>query len=125
MLQVFLGIEDKTRCSQELLTLAGCLADHLINGIANKQEKLVMLAQTPPTLLEWLRKQVHVTPSLVATQEPVDFFFLLLSFIGYQQCEEELREAATKLEGSLSADISDPTLLGEFLIHYIYLSRSS
>jgi len=66
--QVFLGISDKSKVSQELLSLAGCIADHLIHKIDVKSEKLALIAQIPPSLLEWLRNQVRrcMVPSMSA-----------------------------------------------------------
>ena len=57
--QAFLSIEDKSRVSRELLLLAGYLVDHLIHSLQSKTERLAVLAQVTPSLLEWLRKQVR------------------------------------------------------------------
>ena len=57
--QAFLSIEDKCRASQELLSLAGYLGDHLLHSLQSKTERLALLAQATPSLLEWLRKQVR------------------------------------------------------------------
>lgn len=51
-------IEDKPKVSSELLSLAGFLCDHMIKTMENKTEELALLAQTPPTLLQWINKQV-------------------------------------------------------------------
>ena len=59
-LQAFHSIKDKSKASHELLGFAGCLADHLIHGIEIKSERLALMAQISPSLLEWLRKQVHL-----------------------------------------------------------------
>ena len=45
--QVFLGISDKSKVSQEPLSLAGCITDHLIHKIDAKPDKLALLAQIP------------------------------------------------------------------------------
>lgn len=51
-------IGDKSAVLNDLLSLAGHLLDQLIHNIEEKSSKLAMLAQTSPTLLEWMRKQV-------------------------------------------------------------------
>ena len=53
-------VEDKTAVLNELLSLAGYLIDQLIHNIGDKSSKLAVLAQTSPTLLEWMRKQVSL-----------------------------------------------------------------
>lgn len=57
--QAFQSIEHKSRVCPDLLSLAGYLTDHLIQQIASKPDRLALTAQIPPTLLEWVRKQVH------------------------------------------------------------------
>ena len=49
---------DKTKLSPDLLSLAGCLADHLLQNMEVKSDQLALLSQLPPSFLEWLRKQV-------------------------------------------------------------------
>ena len=34
------------------------LADHLLQQVANKPQRLALTAQLPPSQLEWIRKQV-------------------------------------------------------------------
>ncbi|KAL5477525.1 hypothetical protein EMCRGX_G024335 [Ephydatia muelleri] len=55
--QVFLSATDKTKLSPDLLSLAGCLADHLLQNMEVKSDQLALLSQLPPSFLEWLRKQ--------------------------------------------------------------------
>ena len=62
---MFLGISDKSKVSQELLSLAGCLTDHLIHVIQVKSEKLALIAQIPPSFLEWLHNQVYAYIQIV------------------------------------------------------------
>lgn len=59
-MQVFLKISDKTVVLSELVSLAGYLTDRLVHDIEDKSLKLALLAQTSPTLLEWMRKQVSL-----------------------------------------------------------------
>ncbi len=56
-LQIFLAVSDKTAVLQDVLCLAGHVTDLLVHHL-EKSTKLTVLAQTPPTLLEWTRKQV-------------------------------------------------------------------
>lgn len=52
-------IDDKKDVLEDLLSLAGHLTDILIDQIQDKKSKLALAAQTPPTLFEWIRKQVE------------------------------------------------------------------
>jgi hypothetical protein len=65
-LQILLMIEDKTTVLNDLLSLAGYLMDQLVHHTEDKSSKLAMLAQTSPTLLEWMRKQVSWLASSLA-----------------------------------------------------------
>ena len=56
--QAFQSVQDKSQAVLDLLSLAGCLTDMLIQKIASKSERLALTAQIPPTQLEWIRKQV-------------------------------------------------------------------
>ena len=47
------------KAAPELLSLAGFLCDHMIKMMENKTEELALLAQTPPTLHQWMKKQVQ------------------------------------------------------------------
>ena len=56
-IQVFHGIQDKTSSSIKLLPVAG----HLLLNAINKKDKhlqIMLLSQSPPGVLEWMRKQV-------------------------------------------------------------------
>lgn len=53
-------MKDKSRAALDLLSLAGCLTDILLQQIGSKPERLALTAQLPPTQLEWIRKQVSV-----------------------------------------------------------------
>lgn len=58
-LQIFVEIKDKTIVLSDILSLAGHMIDR-IQQLKEKTSKLTLLAQTPPTLLEWMRKQVMI-----------------------------------------------------------------
>ena len=60
IVQVFLSVSDKTKLSPDLLSLAGCLADHLLQNMEVKSDQLALFSQLPPSFLEWLRKQVWI-----------------------------------------------------------------
>lgn len=51
-------MSDKEAVLGDLLSLAGYMTEQLIQNVQEKSSKLSLLAQTPPTLLEWIRKQV-------------------------------------------------------------------
>jgi hypothetical protein len=56
--EAFQSVGDKLMAGRELLSLAGCLADHLLQQVASKPQRLALTAQLPPSQLEWIRKQV-------------------------------------------------------------------
>ncbi len=53
-----MGIEDKSRVSQELVPFSGQLCDHLLQRVNSKSRQLALMAQVSPSLLEYLRNQV-------------------------------------------------------------------
>ena len=55
-------MNDKEAVLGDLLSLAGYMTEQLIQNV-QKSSKLSLLAQTPPTLLEWIRKQVGISTS--------------------------------------------------------------
>ena len=57
-MQAFQSVGDKLLAGRKLLSLAGCLADHLLQQVASKPQRLALTAQLPPSQLEWIRKQV-------------------------------------------------------------------
>ena len=65
--QAFLGLRDQPRASRELLVLAGAMADQLVSQVKGQSERLLLLAQTPPSLLEWLRQQAGTAPRGIHT----------------------------------------------------------
>ncbi len=51
----------------DLLSLAGSITDHLLHSKEERATKLALLAQTSPTLLEWMRKQVYLVSASTYT----------------------------------------------------------
>ncbi|XP_064392664.1 rab3 GTPase-activating protein non-catalytic subunit-like isoform X2 [Halichondria panicea] len=69
--EVFMGIEDKSRVSQELVPFSGQLCDHLLQRVNSKSRQLALMAQVSPSLLEYLRNQgKRPLPSVCTKVEP-------------------------------------------------------
>ena len=42
------------------MSFSGALTDHLLHRIENKTQRLALMAQVSPSLIEWLRNQVEL-----------------------------------------------------------------
>ena len=74
-------INEKAVILDVLLSLCGHLTECLLHNLEEQSAKFALLAQTPPTLLEWMRKQVMMhfsSKSLLLTCRAVEVSTILL-----------------------------------------------
>ena len=82
----------------DTLSIVGHMIHQLIQQVKDKTGKLTLLAQTPPTLLEWMRKQVNNDILLLE----VDHNLFSINYAGFNRCSKEVHKIEASMEFCIS-----------------------